>query len=274
MSAKIVAAILSLALGQVPTPGGPIAPPESRLSDTAWDAMINKRVRVETVDGSHAGTLSAHSSSTVVLISDDGIVIELEKSRVSLVKIEALPPPSLPQPAQPQPAQPTVVVGPTMPSCFGDNQCEHPRQCIAGQCAVPLNYVDALEREGNARVKAGKWTMVTGSGLAGIGLLLVAVGIPVANATDRRFYQGGCGYDGFGELNGPAGCEPLEKRRYTAYDLYSWAGPIVGSLGALTLLAGAITYGVGKQKLKRVGRYRPTAVAGRGVFSIGLRGEF
>jgi hypothetical protein len=238
VSAKILASILSLVLGIAP-PSESTAQPEAGLSEAAWGGLLDKRVRVETLGGTQAGTLSTQSSTTIVLILDDGSVLELDKSVVTSVKIE----PAAPAPAG-VPADAPLVPAPAVAGCFDDNQCGHPRTCIEGQCVVSAAYVDALAQEGKARMTGGKWTMVTGAVILPVGLIMFGVGF---GTDDFRQY----------------GAEPLELTSYG-----------VMAAGGIVLLAGGIAYAVGKEKLERVERYRPTAVVGRDGFTVGLRTEF
>jgi hypothetical protein len=248
----------SLGFAQAPPPVEPAAPSnstgsESGLSEAAWAALINKHVRVETASGAQVGTLSTQSPTTVVLILDDGSVVELDKSAITSVKVEE------PAAASGTPETAPVVPAPAAGGCFDDNQCGHPRTCVEGRCVVSAEYVEALERQGKARMTGGKWTMVAGAAVIGIGLILGTIGAVRENKRYEEYIS----------------THPEGDDYYFGGSALAWAAFAgIVPVGAVVLLAGGITYGVGKGKVKRAERYRPSAVVGRDGFSVGFRIKF
>ena len=123
-------------------------------------------------------------------------------------------------------------------SCRTDAGCEEPSRCIEGACLVERSWVDALEDEGEARLSGGRRTLIAGGVFATLGVVALPIGIAMEQ-----------GRIGGGEGAGTG----------------VWVtGTTFLAVGVMTSVFGAIFYGLGKSKLRRVHRYRsrPELLAG------------
>lgn len=124
------------------------------------------------------------------------------------------------------------------PSCRTHAGCEEPSRCLEGACRIERTYVDDLEVEGEARLSGGRRTLIAG----GVFTTLGVVALPIGIAMDQGRIKGGEG---------------------TGTGVWVTATTFL-AVGLTTAVFGAIFYGLGKSKLRRVHRYRsrPELIAG------------
>jgi hypothetical protein len=158
----------------------------------------------------------------------------------------------------PAPAPPAAVG-----MCTGDASCEDPRMCIEGQCRVPPGYTDELRSEAAPRIKHGRWMLIAGAATLGVGLIVVSAGFGSMGSCENSA--------SFAEL------ERCERGSLRAYDA-GFAGVGIAAAGALLLIIGGGTYGMGKNKLKRADRHDRqisfSVLPGRRELGLALRGRF
>lgn len=230
---------------------------EPAIPDSTLDALRGRQVEVGRSDGSAvAGELLTFDAGNLSLIAADGQTVIVPRAEIAAVRVAT----SSTSPA----AAPAPVVVTTPNQCLSDNQCEHPTSCVEGACIITQGYLDALEKEGTTRVKAGKWMLIGGAAATGIGAVLFGVGLGRGLVLDQQSWD--CDDDRH------SNCQALSDRAGSWY-VASWVGVGVLSLGGLALLVGGPTYGVGKRKLKRLDQYKarvaPTAGFSRHGASLG-----
>ena len=123
--------------------------------------------------------------------------------------------------------------------------------------AAPPEEQPAVPSSGAQHLEAGKWTMVAGASTIGAGLIIFGAAFAgFSNCLD--FKEGtDCGH---------------EERAITA-------GAVIVPIGALVLIAGGATYGVGKRRENRARaaghvRVLPRLSASRRGVSFGLAARF
>jgi hypothetical protein len=105
--------------------------------------------------------------------------------------------------------------------------------------------------------------LIAGAATLGVGLIVIGAGFGAMASCDDT--------QSFGEL------EACDRRSGRGYDA-GFAGVGVAAVGALLLVIGGGTYGVGKNKLKRTDRHDKqlgfSVLPGRRALGLALRGRF
>jgi hypothetical protein len=131
----------------------------------AWRVIGDRRhATLHTRDGRVlTGEVAEVLEDKVTLVADDGSILVLEKADVVHLKLDSAPAPA--------PAEATPAPAPATPS--------NPW----GGLGSGDSFQDAeeLKKSGDGLVRAGKWTMVASGALGGLGLLMMVVGIPLAD---------------------------------------------------------------------------------------------
>jgi hypothetical protein len=181
------------------------------------------------------------------MVYDDGQLIEIEKHEVDSVKLDMNEPAASEPTADPAPVAATPVAATTSAGgCTGDTQCSYPRKCVEGICKAPEQYLVALKAESEQRLNAGKWTMVAGAGVAAVGLVIMAVGFGHAAVLRKERDSRNCGFS-----TDQTGCNEL-RDKISDYEFAGWLSLYaVIPAAAIVVMAGGITYAVGKNKQRR-----------------------
>ena len=127
------------------------------------EAIEGREARLQLRDGGGVvvGTVLSVGDGYVALTEADGNVIEVDAQEIeSFDVLPELPPPQLPK-----------------PTCLSHRVCEGPRRCIRAGCRVDASKVDELERDGRRRHRGGRKAMIAGGVVAGVGAIMLAVGL-------------------------------------------------------------------------------------------------